>query len=108
MSVDDVSELLEDRNEIFSKTGKTLEGFTKKEIMDEIQRCYKSTKKPWNTFSQKDLDYYYTHYGNAAEYRLCKSKPKLYAANLQVIKSAENIKTGGASNAGQRNITRNE
>lgn len=77
--INNIDDLLEDRELIFVNTKKTLDGFTKEDILIEIKKEYKSAKKPWSSFTKKDLDYYYTHYGVAAEYRLCKSKPKTYA-----------------------------
>ena len=74
-----IEEILEDRSEYFKINSKTLDGFTKEQIMNEIKSLYYSNKKPWDSLTKIQLDYLYSHYGVSAEYRLSKNKPKSYA-----------------------------
>lgn len=75
----DIKEILEDRGEYFRTNSKTIEGYSKEQILKEIKSLYYSNKKPWNGLTPKQLDYLYSHYGVSAEYRLLKNKPKSYA-----------------------------
>ena len=75
----DIKKILEDSKEIFEKSGKTIDGFSKDQIMNEIKKYYKSSKNPWNSLSAKQLEQQYAHYRIAAEYRLRKPKAKSYA-----------------------------
>lgn len=74
-----IKEILEDRGEYFRTNSKTIDGFSKEQIMNEIKSLYFSSKKPWDSLTPKQLDYLYSHYGVSAEYRLSKNKPKSYA-----------------------------
>ena len=74
-----IEEILEDRGDYFKTNSKTLDGFTKEKIMAEIKSLYYASKKPWDSLTQTQLDYLYSHYGVSAEYRLSKNKAKSYA-----------------------------
>lgn len=74
-----IKEILDDRGKYFRTNSKTVDGFSKAQIMNEIKSLYYSSKKSWDSLTPKQLDYLYSHYGVSAEYRLLKNKPKSYA-----------------------------
>ena len=73
-----IKEILEDRHEYFKINSKTIDGFTKNDIMNEIKSSY-NNKEHWKKLTERELNDMFSRHGTAAEYKLLKTRPKSYA-----------------------------